>query len=238
MKIHTRPVEYEIDGVTYEAVVSSENERARPGVLICHAWAGRSEFEVEKAKALAALGYTGIAIDLYGKGVLGTSTEECQALMTPFVDDRSMLQKRLATILSITKELPEVDADKVAAIGFCFGGLCVLDMARTGADLTGVVSFHGLLGAPGNTHKKIQAKILALHGWDDPMAPPSDVEALGQELDSAGADWQLHAYGGTMHAFTNPNANDPDFGTVYNKNADRRSWKAMKNFLRELFAES
>ena len=97
-----------------------------------------------------------------------------------------------------------------------------------------MVSFHGLLGAPGNTAEKVSPKVLALHGWDDPMAPPSDVEALGKELTDADADWQLHAYGGTMHAFTNPAADDPDFGTVYDKDADRRSWIAMKNFLEEV----
>lgn len=234
MTINTRYFDYDIDGKTYEAAIASDGNTARPGILVCHAWAGRSEFEIEKAQALAGLGYTGIAVDLYGKGVLGSTTEECQALMTPFVDDRSMLQKRLASILSVIKDQPEVDSTKLAAIGFCFGGLCVLDLARSGADVKGVVSFHGLLGAPGNTKTKIPAKILALHGWDDPMAPPSDVEALGNELDTALADWQLHAYGGTMHAFTNPNANDPDFGTVYNKKADQRSWVAMKNFLGEI----
>jgi dienelactone hydrolase len=147
-----------------------------------------------------------------------------------------MMQSRLLNIAKVAKEQPEVDSSKVAAIGFCFGGLCVLDIARTGADLNGVVSFHGLFMPPGNTGgKKIKAKVLALHGWDDPMATPDQVTALGKELTDAGADWQLHAYGGTMHAFTNPDANDPDFGTVYNAAADTRSWTAMKNFLAEIF---
>jgi dienelactone hydrolase len=124
----------------------------------------------------------------------------------------------------------------VAAIGFCFGGLCVLDIARTGEELAGVVSFHGLLGAPGNTASNtINARILVLHGWDDPMAPPDHVVELSEELSAMGADWQLHAYGNTMHAFTNPDANDKAMGTVYNAAADRRSWIAMQNFLDELF---
>ena len=232
----TRALEYEIDGKTYEAIVASNGDN-RPGILVCHAWAGRSDFEVDKAKALAELGYTGIAIDLYGKGVLGTSTEENQALMTPLVEDRAALQARLLKIIDIVKEQPEVDADKIAAIGFCFGGLCVLDIARTGAAIDGVVSFHGLLGAPGNTAgNEIKAKTLILHGWDDPMAPPADVEAIGKEMTGAKADWQLHAYGGVLHAFTNPAANDRDFGTVYDANADRRSWQTMKNFLEELYS--
>ena len=130
----------------------------------------------------------------------------------------------------------EVEAGSIAAIGFCFGGLCVLDLARTGADIAGVVSFHGLFTPPGNTAgNTISARILALHGWDDPMATPDSVVALAQELSAMDADWQLHAYGNTMHAFTNPAAADPNMGTVYDAAADRRSWQAMTNFLDELF---
>lgn len=238
MTIKTQAIEYEIDGAKFEGILAYDDasNEDRPGVLVSHAWAGRSEFEVEKAKALAELGYAGFALDLYGKGVLGQSTEENQKLMTPFVENREMLQSRLLKIVDVLKNQPGVDPDKIAAIGFCFGGLCVLDIARTGADLTGIVSFHGLFGAPGNTSgNNIKAKVLALHGWDDPMVPPKDVEALGKELTEGGADWQIHAYGGTMHAFTNPNANDPGFGTVYNETADKRSWQTMKNFLEEIF---
>lgn len=238
MTVSTRNIEYTHQGATLEGILAVDDKVSgrRPAVLVSHAWAGRSDFEVGKAKDLATLGYAGFALDLYGKGVLGSSTEENQKLMTPFMEDRAMLQSRLAYIINVAKEQPEVDASKIAAIGFCFGGLCVLDIARSGGDIKGAVSFHGLLGAPGNTAAKINAKVLALHGWDDPMATPSDVEAFGKEMTEAQADWQLHAYGGTMHAFTNPAANDPDFGTVYNKAADQRSWTAMTNFLSEVFA--
>jgi len=206
--------------------------------MVCHAWAGRSEFEDEKAIELAKLGYTGFALNLYGKGVLGSGPDENAALMTPFLDDRPMLQKRLQLSLEAMQSQPEVDEAKIAAIGFCFGGLCVLDIARTGATLAGIVSFHGLFGAPGNTSgNKVKAKILALHGWDDPMATPDAVVALSEELSAMDADWQLHGYGNTLHAFTNPEANDPAMGTVYNGTADRRSWKAMRNFLAELFGD-
>jgi dienelactone hydrolase len=208
----------------------------RPGVLVAHAWAGRSDYEDGKADGLARLGYTAFALDLYGKGVRGGSTEENGALMQPFLDDRGMLQQRLLISLSTLREQPEVAAGKTAAIGFCFGGLCVLDIARTGADIGGVVSIHGLLGAPGNTAANtIIAKVLALHGWDDPMATPDDVKSLAAEMSAMGADWQLHAYGNTMHAFTNPAANNPDMGTVYDATADRRSWQAVTNFLAEVF---
>jgi len=130
-----------------------------------------------------------------------------------------------------------VNEQEIAAVGFCFGGLCVLDIARTGADVAGVVSVHGLFGAPGNTEGNvISAKVLVLHGWDDPMATPEDALALGKELSGMGADWQLHAYGNTMHAFTNPAANDKLSGTVYDAAADRRSWAAMQNFFEEIFS--
>ena len=233
----TRFIEYTIEGKTYEAFLAApDHGNKAPTVLICHAWAGRSPVECEKAEALAELGYTGIAIDLYGKGVLGSSAEENERMMTPFIEDRQMLQNRLKHILDLVRTQPEVDSQNVAAMGFCFGGLCVLDMARSGAAIKGVVSFHGLLGGPGSTLEKIDAKILALHGWDDPMATPTDVEAFGAEMTKAKADWQLHAYGGVLHAFTNPAANDPDFGTVYDKKSDQRSWIAMQNFLREIFS--
>jgi len=231
----TRSFDYDIDGKTYEAVLASRGDGAKPGVLVFHAWAGRSPFDDAKAEALAEHGYTGVAVDLYGKGVLGQSNEENQALMTPLVEDRAMLQARLLQIIDIVKDQPEVDANNIAAIGFCFGGLCVLDIARAGGDAKGVVSFHGILGAPGNTSGNIQSKVLALHGWDDPMATPSDVEAFGKEMTERSADWQLHAYGAVMHAFTNPAANDPSFGTVYDQQADSRSWQAMSNFLFEIF---
>ena len=238
MSIQTRSIDY-VDGDTVlEGLLAWDDaiDGPRPGIMVAHAWAGRSEFEDNKAIALAKLGYTGFALNLYGKGVLGTSTEENAGLMQPFLDDRAMLQQRLLLSLNTMREQPEVDASKTAAIGFCFGGLCVLDVARTGEDLDGVVSFHGLFAAPGNTAgNSIKAKILALHGWNDPMATPDTVVALGEELTGMGADWQLHAYGNTMHAFTNPEANDPDFGTVYSDTADRRSWLAMQNFLAELF---
>jgi dienelactone hydrolase len=209
----------------------------RPAVLVAHAWAGRSDYEDGKADGLANLGYAAFALDLYGKGVRGRNPEENAALMQPFLDDRGMLQERLLESLATLREQPEADAARIAAIGFCFGGLCVLDIARTGEDIAGVVSFHGLFGAPGNTtDNRVSAKVLALHGWDDPMATPADVNSLATELSAMGADWQLHAYGNTMHAFTNPAANDRDMGTVYDATADRRSWQAMTNFLEEVFS--
>jgi len=212
------------------------NEGRLPSVMINHAWAGRNEFVEEKAIKLAELGYFAFAVDMYGKGVLGKSNGENALLMQPFMDDRSLVLKRMNAALYALKLMPWVDDKKIAAIGFCFGGLCVLDLARSGVDLKGVVSFHGLLGAPeGVENKSIATKVLVLSGNDDPMVSVEDVFALQRDLTEAGADWQVHNYGNTMHAFTNPVANDPDFGTVYQSDADRRSWVAMKNFLSEVF---
>lgn len=220
----------------YFAFDDAVTER-RPAVLISHAWGGRDDFVAEKANKLAELGYVGFALDMYGKGVLGNSPEQNSKLMQPFMADRGLLQKRIKAALYAVRLLPWVDDSKIAAMGFCFGGLCVLDLARAGADLKGVVSFHGLLGAPDNLEaNSIKAKVLALHGHDDPMGPVEQVLAFEQEMTKAGADWQLHTYGHTMHAFTNPKANDPALGTVYQVNADKRSWLAMKNFLAEVFA--
>ena len=239
MTIISNTVGYLDEDVMLEAFFAYDDSLSgrRPAVLINHTWVGRDDFVAEKAKKLAALGYVGFAVDMYGKGVLGSSAEENAKLMQPFMDSREMLQKRMKAALYALKLMPWVDDGKIAAIGFCFGGLCSLDLARTGADLQGVVSFHGLLDAPGNTQgNAIKAKILALHGHDDPLVPAGQVLAFEQEMTNAGADWQLHTFGNTMHAFTNPVANNPDFGTVYQPDADRRSWLLMENFLTEIFA--
>ena len=238
MAKQNRLIDYKDGDVVLEGMLAWDDALSgpRPGVLVSHAWGGRSDFEDGKANELAGLGYAAFALDLYGKGVRGTGPEENAALMQPFLDDRTMLQNRLLVSLDAMRAQEQVDAARVAAIGFCFGGLCVLDIARTGADLAGVVSFHGLFGAPGNTAgNSVRARVLALHGWDDPMARPDDAIALAKELTAMDADWQLHAYGNTMHAFTNPDANDKQMGTVYDATADRRSWTAMQNFLEELF---
>ncbi len=234
-----RFIEYTHDGVLLEGYLAWDDTQAgaRPGVLVSHAWGGRGELECAKARELAELGYCGFALDQYGKGVRGSGPEENRQLMQPLLDDRAMLQARMASALETLRQQDEVDSDRTAALGYCFGGLCVLDLARTGSDVRGVVSLHGLFHPPGNTQgTNINAKVLALHGNEDPMVPVETVNALAAELTAAGADWQIHVYGNTMHAFTNPDANDPDFGTVYNADADRRSWVSTVNFLAEVLA--
>lgn len=230
--------EYHHDELRLKGFVAvPENKVSAPGVLIAPSWAGRDEFVKEKAKALAELGYVGFALDLYGNAKVGSGPEENARLMTPLVENRALLRQRMNIGLQTLKGLAEVDSTRTAAIGFCFGGLCVLDLARSGADVRGVVSFHGLLGLAPQLPTEIQTKVLVLHGHDDPMVPPEQVLAFEQEMTDARADWQIHVYGGVKHAFTNPLADDEQRGTVYNSAADHRSWQAMKSFLREIFAE-
>ena len=208
----------------------------RPGVLVAHTIAGRTGLEESRAKQLAEFGYVGFAIDVYGKGTQTSDFDRNKAMMDALRDDRQQLQERLLAALACLRRQPEVNGDQTAAIGFCFGGLSVLDIARTGEDIAGVVSLHGIFEPPGNTAgNSISAKVLALHGWEDPLATPENVEALAAELTAMGADWQIHAYGNTTHAFTNPNADDWEGGKKYSQDADRRSWVATQNFLGELF---
>ena len=239
MTIQTRPVEYQHGTVTCEGLLAWDDAIAgpRPAVAISHTWAGRSAFEEARAVELARQGYTGFAIDLYGKGVSGATPEENSALMAPLMEDRALLQARIAAAVAVLGQQAEVAPGKIAAIGYCFGGLCVLDLARAGGDVKAVVSLHGLFGAPGNTAgRKISARVLCLHGYDDPMAQPPAMLELASELSAAGADGQIHAYGNTVHAFTNPAANNPDMGTVYSELADKRSRVALLNFLQEVFS--
>jgi dienelactone hydrolase len=234
--MHTEIIPYEHDGHQFEGFIAYDEtvDGARPGVLVAHAWMGQDDFARDKAVLLAELGYVGFALDVYGVGRRASDRAGAEALMMPLIEDRALLRARLNASLERIKAHEVVDATRTACIGFCFGGLCAIDLARSGADVTGVVSFHGLLMGADVPNQRITAKILALHGWDDPLAPPDQVIAFTKEMTDAGVDWQLHAYGGTMHAFTNPNANDVDFGTVYHEAADRRSWQAMRDFFGEV----
>jgi dienelactone hydrolase len=238
MSVTTRAVEHSQDGQTFDSFLAIDQARGpkQPLVLVFHAWNGRSSEQEDFAKRLTAFGYAGLAVDLYGKGKRGETTEECQALMMPLVQDRALLRKRLLGVLEVAQGLPDIDASRIGAIGFCFGGLCALDLARAGAAIRGAASFHGLFTPPGLPEAKIQAKIIAFHGWDDPFAPPDQVTAFGQEMTAAGADWQLHAYGGTVHGFMSESANNPQMGIVYRAKAAGRAWSELQLFLKEAFS--
>jgi len=208
----------------------------KPGVLVGHTFRGQSGFEVGKAQELAKLGYVGFALDMYGQGNRATEQEKADALMKPFLDDRSLLLNNIQLAYETLKNHPQVDATHCGGIGFCFGGKCMLDLARSGSDIKGVASFHGIYDEPGLNHKgDISASILVLHGWDDPLANPASTLALGHELTKRNADWQILALGRTGHAFTNPAAQFPEKGMYYQESSDKRAWRAMTNFFEETF---
>lgn len=216
----------------------TQSDSLHPAVIVAHDWTGCNDFAKAAADKMAAQGYVGFALDMYGEGKLGADNDEKAALMTPFMEDRALLHKRLDSALETVRDLPNVDVDRIAIIGFCFGGLCAYDLARTGVSIRGAVGFHGLLMPADNIppSNPITAKILALHGYDDPMAKPDAVVDFCDEMSAAGADWQMHMFGNTMHAFTNPIANDKSFGTVYDELAANRAWLMAEHFLREVLS--
>jgi len=234
--LNTKQIEY-YDGHSLlqgYCAYQDDTKEKRPVILVAHDWSGQNEFARKKADLLASLGYIGFAIDMYGEGKVGQTKEEKMAFMQPLMADRQLLQKRILAAYQVAKEF-ELSNQLIGAIGFCFGGLCALDLARSGAAVQAIVSFHGLLQAPENNQQAISAKVLALHGYDDPMVNSEQMLQFANEMTEKKVDWQLHLYGNTMHAFTNPEANDPSFGTVYNSLADTRSWIAMRDFFAEVF---
>lgn len=217
--------------VAFDASTSSR----RPCVLVAHAWDGQNDVTRAEADAFARRGHVGFALDLYGKGVRGGVMDDNSHLMNPLLADRAVLRRRLLAGLEAARSHPLVDPGRIAAVGYCFGGLCVLDLARSApSGLAGVVSIHGVLTPPELPRNPITAKVLLLHGWEDPVAPPADVLAIARELTDAGADWQLHAHGHAMHAFSYPGANMPERGILYHEAAARRSRAAMLGFLDEI----
>ena len=211
-----------------------------PGVLVVHEWMGLNDYAKRRAEQLAELGYIALAADIYGDGKIAANREEAGQLAGAYKKDRPLLRARVAAGLTALKAQPMVAGDKVAAIGYCFGGTTALELARSGADVAGVVSFHGGLDTPTpQDAKNIRAKVLVLHGADDPYVPAEQVAAFEDEMRKAGVDWQLVAYGGAVHSFTNPaSGSDNSKGAAYNAAADARSWVAMQQFFNELFAKA
>ena len=235
--IVTETIEYTISNSIFEGRISWDNsiKEAKPGVLVAPTYAGQSPFEEEKSRALAKLGYVGFALDIYGKGIRAESPDHAQELMDTLNADRRELLVRMQGALSEIKSHEEVDEHSIAAMGFCFGGKCVLDLARSGVDIKGAVSFHGVYDPPDIEYPfPIKSPILILHGWDDPLSTPSQTVALAHELTTRDADWQMHAFGQTGHAFTNPNAQSPESGMIYSAKANDRSWDLMRSFFAEV----
>ncbi|KTC66574.1 dienelactone hydrolase (plasmid) [Legionella adelaidensis] len=236
--MHKEEHNYKDEGRELKGFIAYDENKAAPmpGVLIVHDWTGCNAFARDKAEKIANLGYFGFAVDMFGNGKQGKTIEEKQALIQPLVHDRRLIRDRLIAAYESLLAFKNVDKNRIAIMGFCFGGLCALDMARSGINIQGAISFHGLLNRPeGLPTNPIRAKILVLHGYDDPMVPPDVVNEFCQEMTEAKADWQVHMYGNTQHAFTNPEAHDRDLGTIYNSLAAERSWRALENFLSEIF---
>ena len=238
--IQAKTVEYKHGDTVLEGYVSFDDSIGgkRPGILLVHEWKGLGDQVKKRADMLAALGYTAFAVDMYGKGIRPQTNEEAAKQAGIYKNDRKLMRERVKAGLEILKQQPTVDTTKLAAIGYCFGGTTILELARSGEDMKGFVSFHGALNTPTpEDAKNIKGKVLALHGADDPNVPEAEVKAFEEEMRSAKADWQLIAYGGAVHSFTNPEAgNDNSRGAAYNEKADKRSWETMKVFFREIFA--
>ena len=197
---------------------------------------GVSDLEIGFGRQLVELGYNALVADLFGKDFHGAPRDTMFAEMTRLRGDRAALRRRLEHVLAIARGLDEVAKNQIVVAGYCFGGQCALDLARSGADIAAAVSFHGLFDPPGLPKEKIKAKVVCFHGWDDPMVPPEAVVALGNELTEAGSDWQIHAYGHVGHGFTNPHASELKIdGVAYNALAAERSWTSFINLLEELF---
>jgi dienelactone hydrolase len=238
-KLVTKSIEYKQGDTTLEGYLAYDDSVSskRPGVLVVHQWLGLTDYEKHRAEQLAALGYVAFCADIYGKGVRPKDTTEAGAEATKYKSNRLLLRARVNAGLDVLKKNEFVDTKRVAAIGYCFGGTTVIELARSGADIAGVVSFHGGLDSPTPADGgKIKCKVLACHGADDPYEKAEDLAAFEKELRDAKVDWQLNKYGGAVHSFTQPMAGtDNSKGAAYNEKADKRSWLDMKAFFAEIF---
>ncbi|MBD2386331.1 dienelactone hydrolase family protein [Cylindrospermum sp. FACHB-282] len=236
--IQTKTIEYKQGNTVLEGYLAYDDaiKVKRPGVLVVHEWNGLQSYVKKRTEQLAGLGYVAFAADIYGKGIRPKNQQESGVQATFYRQDRKLLRDRANAGLKVLQNNPLTDAKRIAAIGYCFGGGTVLELARSGANIAGVVSFHGNLDTPNpNDAKNIKAKVLVLHGADDPFVPEEQVKAFETEMRQANVDWQLISYGGVLHAFTNPvYKNDPK-GAAYNQLADQRSWLAMRQFFAEIF---
>ncbi|QHL89089.1 dienelactone hydrolase family protein [Nibribacter ruber] len=238
-KIKTQLVEYKDGQTTLEGYLAYDPalKGKRPAVLVVHEWTGINDYTKKRCDELAKMGYVAFAADIYGKGVRPASPEAAGAESGKYKSNLPLLRSRINAALDHVQKMANVDTKKIAAIGYCFGGTTVLELARSGADVAGVVSFHGGLGTPNPSDaKNIMAKLLVAHGAIDPYVPQTEVEGFFKEMNEAKVDYQFIAYSNAVHSFTNPaSGNDNSKGAAYNATADRRSWEAMKQFFAEIF---
>jgi dienelactone hydrolase len=237
--IKTEAHEYRHDSTLCEGYWAWDDAKKgkRPGILVAHEWTGLQDYVKKRCEMLAQLGYVAFAADIFGQGVRAKSFPECEQISAPYYKDRALTRGRARAALEILQGHPEVDRAKIASIGYCFGGIVALELARSGADIAGTVSFHGQLNTPNPADaKNIKGKVLVLHGAIDPVVPPAEVAAFEKEMEDAKVDWQLVSYGGAVHTFTNWNLPTTGMPAAYNEKADKRSWLAMQNFFAEIFA--
>ena len=232
-----RAIAHNFEGEQLESVfVGRRDSQVRPTVILIPTVMGITDLELGFGRQLVELGYNAFVADLFGKEFRGAPRDTMFGEMKRLASDRAALRRRLLHVFELAQGLDEVQSDRIVAAGYCFGGMCALDLARTGTEFAAAVSFHGLFDPPGLEPEKIRAKVVAFHGWDDPMVPPDKVVALGHELTTAGSDWQIHAYGHVGHGFTNPHASDLKIdGVAYNALAAERAWTSFINLLEELF---
>lgn len=237
--IRTETIEYKQGDTPLEGYLAYDDSLSgkRPGVLVVHEWTGLGAYVKGRAEQLAKEGFVAFAPDIYGKGVRPSNPKDAGQTSGLYMSNRPLMRERVRAGFDVLLKDPRVDPRKVAAIGYCFGGAVALELARSGAPLAGVVSFHGALDTPHpEDAKNIKGKVLALHGGNDPFVTQEKVDGFCKEMRDAGVDWQLDVYGGAVHGFTNPeHGNDPSAGAAYNADADRRSWKAMMDFFAEIF---
>ncbi len=235
--VKTEVVEYKDGDQLCEGFLAFDDavKGKRPGVVVVHEWMGLGDYAKERATKLAGLGYVAFAADIYGKGIRPKDPKEAGQLAGKYKGDLPLLRSRARAAFDTLAKNGRVDAAKIFAIGYCFGGTTVLELARSGAPLAGAVSFHGGLATKDPVDaKSIKCPVLVLHGAADPYVPPAEVAAFQKEMDDAKVDWQMVFYAGAVHSFTNPGAGtDPSKGTAYDAKADRRSWEAMKAFFAE-----
>ncbi len=238
-KMITKTIDYQQGGDTLQGYLAYDDKFTgkRPGVLVAHQWKGLGDYERERARMLAEMGYVAFAFDVYGKGIRPKNREEAGKLSGQYKANRPLLRNRARAAVITLRKQPNVDVNRLAIIGYCFGGGTALELARSGADLKGFVSFHGSLDTPTPADaKNIKGKVLILHGADDPYSPMKDVVALSDELSAANVNYEIDLYGGAVHSFTEKAAgNDVSSGAAYNAQADARSWARMKAFFAEIF---
>jgi len=237
----TKTISYQEDGASLQGYLAYDNalKGKRPGVLVVHEWWGLNDYARKRATQLAAMGYVAFALDMYGKDKVADHPEQAKEFMKKVTQNVDTWQKRALAGLEILKKQPNTDSNRIAAIGYCFGGSTVQQLAYSGADIRGIVSFHGSLIPPTESAvKQTKAKILICHGASDPYTKPEALPTYLTTMNASGIDWKMSIYAHAKHAFTNPDADNYGMAAVgYNRTADRRSWEDMKQFFNEIFSK-